>query len=248
MSIKTIRAFWDEPILKIPTFEIISEEDNIRELDISIKSILNKYQRYYIVVKVPIKRTSIYSYLMENKFCFIETQFSINIRLSEYQQNKSRLIPVFSQIELYKVQDECMLNYIVQEVKKGIFQTDRIALESNFGIEISNKRYANWIYESFHDSHCDLLIAQNSSQPVGFSLLKRKDSVIYGLLGGVFNSYEREGYFPEILHNILVHYSNNGFKKLKTDISSNNPEIFRIYQEYGCKISSVRYVFTKLVL
>ena len=248
MSIQTIRAIWDEPILKIPTFEIISEEENIKELDISIKSILNKYQRYYIVVKAPIKCINTYSYLMENKFCFIETQFSINVRLREYQQNKSKIIPGYRQLELYKVKDESMLNYIIQEVKKGIFQTDRIALEPNFGIDISNKRYANWIYESFHDSQCDLLIAQNSSQPVGFSLLKSKDRDIYGLLGGIFNSYKRDGYFPEILHNTFVNYSNNEFKNFKTDISSNNLEVFRIYQELGCKISSVRYVFTKLVI
>ncbi len=248
MSITIKRAIWDEPILKIPTFEIISEEDNISELDISIKSIINRFNKFYITLKVPIKCINTYSYLMENKFCFIESQFSINLRLSEYQQNKSRLIPIFSQLEIYKVEDETTLNYIIQEVNKGIFKTDRIALEPNFGIETSNKRYANWIIESFHNSYCDIFIALNISQPVGFSLLQRGEKVIYGLLGGIFKSYEKEGYFPEILYKILLYYSNAGFDNLKTNISSNNPDIFRIYQEFGGKLVSIRYVFSKLVL
>ena len=248
MSIKIIRATWDEPILKIPTFEILCDDDNIKEIDSSIKSIINRFNTYYITVKAPIRCINIYYYLMENKLCFIESQFSINVKLTEDQHNISRIIPAFSQLKLYKVEDENMLNYIVQEVNKGIFKTDRIALEPKFGIEISNKRYANWIKESFNDSFSDLFIALNISQPVGFSLLQRKDKVVYGLLGGIFKSYERDGYFPEILFNILLYYSNIEFNNLKTDISSNNPEIFRIYQEYGGKLVSIRYVFSKLVL
>jgi hypothetical protein len=131
-------------------------------------------------------------------------------------------------------------------IAKGIFKTDRIALDTNFGIECSSKRFYNWILdETRKDSTVWHL--KFKDQNIGFFGLKRigQDGVFYPFLGGLYEEYSKSGLGFSILTKAADLVKKNNGKKIITFISSNNLPVLKLHLDLGFQIANIHNVFVR---
>ncbi len=139
------------------------------------------------------------------------------------------------------------LDHIISEIQKGIFTTDRIALDPYFGVTAANKRYALWLEDEYKKGG-KLFISYHRKRPMGFfldrELSKKKLS---GLLGGLFLDKENRNCGAMHIFAGKKSFLDRGFLAEKTSVSANNVSILKLQLAFGGEISSISNVHIKHV-
>lgn len=213
---KIIDAKWDAISLKKKTYEIIIENsdtiDNINEALLNIEA-------EYEVVKVPSGLPAIDIELQKMGFVFIEEQITVEHDLHEVKR-PSVLQRMYDSMEYSLMSDE-EFKILIDEVKGGLFSTDRISIDPNFGIEYSINRYVNWINQ-LHNSNANIYALKYKNDLEGFVIIKNsiKEDEYDSVLGGAFKKYRNSGLGLVQKEQDIV--KSLGGKKLYTSVSSNN--------------------------
>ena len=120
-------CFWEERNLGVKTAEIIFEKD---ELIISEKLLEVESLCDYIVIKSPISRFDISHALCGFNYSFVEVQITLekNLTLSDLDGEMGSLFD----IKLANTDED--IRFVESKINEGLFSTDRIALDSSFGI------------------------------------------------------------------------------------------------------------------
>lgn len=246
-DMKVIEAFWDKTTLNLPCYELeISADDSSNAIHNEINIIENQHERIYIVAKVPVKCILACNVLCERQFRFTESQIMYSISKSRFDLIKGSCFTGYEGVALQLVNCTAHLEKIIEQIKQNIFNTDRIALDDRFGVDLANIRYANWVRSAFLLSDIDLHEVRVDNTAIGFCMTKRAQSTVVGLLAGVYNHYKDSGYFYDILYNIISHYMARGYRAFKADVSANNMGVLKIYQSIGLMLTDIKYVFTKV--
>lgn len=127
-----------------------------------------------------------------------------------------------------------------------MFTTDRIYLDPLLPYGTSCKRYKNWMMDLVEKSGVRLFIVKDNDDVIAYSLevWDMDKKVVNGLLGGVFEKYQKEGYGLLSWDNGLRYYKKNKVS-IDTDISSNNQAVFDVYMFFDYKITKQTYVLRK---
>jgi len=240
----TTDCVWEMANLNKKTCEVTlnrNEKINIDEIQ--------KIERTfgYVVVKVPDKSVSSYSQLERMGYSFIETQFNIKY-CSVLANSSSKKVKYFAnKISLKVCDNRDSINNIIDRINQGLFTTDRIALDSNFGIEIANKRYSNWILNTIAQHGyelCDIFVGKLN---VGFCYFSNNESDVHYILGGIYPEYQGKGF--GIVEQLVscIYMENHGLQNVVTSISSNNIDVLKGYLECGFEITAINNVFVKVL-
>ena len=186
---KCINATWEERNLGVKTIEISVEKKDaiLSDKDIckNIEDFRKNYQAKYVVVKVDTKYPRISQLLQNNGYILIESQIGLKLNREDAKDKYEQYKDMFPGIGYGRV-DNGQLDYVISEINKGIFSTDRIALDPYFGINVANNRYALWVQDEVQRG-ADIFFSYYNNQPIGFFLGKDLgNGNINGLLGGVF--------------------------------------------------------------
>jgi nitrogen regulatory protein PII-like uncharacterized protein len=240
---KRIDAIWERKNLNLNVLEIVFENDEENITD----NLQNEFEKYdYIVAKVPIKQISLVHKLENSKFFFVESQFDLIKKINSTNSIPKRLLKVSKSSRSEKVTNKNQLNMILDNIKRNIFDTDRISLDPYLGIELANKRYKNWITNIFNSGKSEIFNIIHNENTIGFYIINDYGSSVRILLGGLYNKYKMFGLgFSLISAPINLAVSRNK-KHLKGRVSSNNFQVLKIYQEYGYFINDIKYVFRRL--
>ncbi|MDD2228153.1 MAG: hypothetical protein PHY48_01930 [Candidatus Cloacimonetes bacterium] len=237
-----VDAYWDTDSLGVKTYELTLHDESIGVIIDKITELKSEGGKY-IVVKAPVLRPDIYKALSDEGLSFVEAQLSIKLTKRRYLDICPRYEKIFEPSEMEVVTNSSQLEEIVNLFGDSMFTTDRIAMHPKFGFEYANKRYKNWLKSSYGKPGIILYRSFRKNQISGFGMHKIDGLIVDGLLGGVFEKFQKEGYFASGLYANLSHYFNQGYRSFKTTISSNNKDVFRIYEMLGFQVTRIQYVF-----
>lgn len=242
-NIKITDAIWEKKNLGDSVYEVIvNEKAKTTELDP-----IFKLDRDLVYVKVHYNNFEIIKKLSNENFTYIENQFTIQKRLQKVfiPELFTKTLRFFdTQIISSKKESEIIFN----ELDKGLFTSDRFAIDENFGIKVSNFRYKNWISDMINsgDYEVNLIKTKEGKVPVSFFINKYQGKTAHAILGGVFTDFKNSGIGHSFIYFAIEHSLKQNCKVLQTQISSNNIPIFNIYSSiFGFEIKDNYVVFKK---
>ncbi|MBR1730481.1 MAG: hypothetical protein IJ728_13270 [Selenomonadaceae bacterium] len=245
---KIIDAIWEFKNLGQNTIEVeLEKEDlhkNLNDIFLSIEQIKSKYKPNYMVIKVITGNPYIGNMLCNKGFLHIETQIKLKAVREDIKFFLAKYDSIFENTVIKKVNDEREIEEILNEVHKGIFYTDRIALDKNFSLDIANVRYANWIKDEVNRGS-GLFRVMVEGKSIGFSLRRYDKFSVFDLLAGLYKEYQNFHIGGNIYFSALLMDVNNGYKKFYTSVSSNNLSSLHLHEMFGYKVHFIQEVYVK---
>ena len=239
---KIIDAHWELRNLGVSTKEIeVEESDSIDELRDTVYNIDSEYT----VVKISTARVDCYRILSECGFYFVESLIKVSHGLKDLSCS-GLIMRMSDQLEFCEMcEDEILL--MGDQIRGGMFQTDRVSLDPFFNSIQAANRYVMWMSDE-RERGSRLYNYKYKGQPIGFSCFKEsKPMVFYPVLGGVYNYGKSLPFGTAIIYKQLEIAKELGGKELYTFISSNNQAVVRTYSQLGYSFDEMRYVFVKHV-
>ena len=237
---KIVDAHWELRNLGVTSQDVeIDVNDSIDEVSASLDTLDSQYQ----VVKVPTMRLDIYKLLTDKGFSLAEASIRVSHDLKEF--SCSRLIRRLSDTLTFSEMDENELSIMREQIRGGMFQTDRVILDPYFTPEQAANRYVMWMNDEL-ERGSKLLSYKYKDQPVGFSCMKEvSEGTFYPVLGGVYTTGKALPLGSAIVFKQLEIAKSLGGKVLYTVISSNNPAVVKAYSQLGYTFEDIKYVFVK---
>lgn len=238
---KVVDAFWEKRNLAVDCYEIsIEHDDDVNEIATTIKNLDGKK---YIVFKIPVTRPDVVSLVQDFHFRFIETALVLVNQISLFEV-PGRYKSIVSRCSYERMNDDDMKE-LWDELKKNLFHTDRIYLDSHFNHEMAAQRYIFWIKDVLEMGEVLYKVLYNN-KIIGFFINKCDGHDCHsGILSGVYKKYQGTGLGFVVELMCLQALKDVGCKKLVTRISGNNPEIMNVSSVLGYKIKKMEYVFVK---
>lgn len=240
---KITNCFWEKRNLNSEVVEITVEpHDLFSEFDHQISS---NYS--YLVVKVPVNMPEFIFGLSALGFTMIELQMDMSVKLKDFDYEEKLLKWVAPHVRFCQVKSYQEMNEMLNMISPGMFSTDRISLDPEYGIEVGCKRYINWISDEFDRDSSKLIWMIYKGTKVGFMMYKDGISSMRGLLGGLFKEFQEMGLglLTPCSLPLYVKQENLPVKKIMADISSNNAPVWDLYEHFGYKATNPHYVFIK---
>lgn len=245
---KVVDATWEKRNLDCRVLEItLDSEDSKKKMDYlkdEIQSNISSYAASYIVLKFHSSENTLLQLPALCGFSFIENQLTFH---GDLKTNLKKAESVLRQNSLFHVEKKTSpedFDFIANEIKKGLFTTDRIALDSKFGVDIANKRYANWLLDLKKDPSVLLSIVYMKEKPIGYELAKYEGCDVSAIHGGLLSAYQKMPIGLMEMASLIVAYEPN-FKTHIVNVSSNNISVTKGWQFLGYQITAMNNVFVK---
>ena len=234
-----IDATWDTRNLGLPCLETVFGASD------TASDVLRAEERArcygFVTAKVPAGNFEVLLALQKEGYSFVESLFSLEHRLAsfEYPRIPGRFEP-FMSYESLSPEDYCL---VFDEIDKGLFSTDRIALDSHFTAEAAALRYKNWIIDESH-RNLDLLQVSYKDTPVGFIACTARGTVLYPFLASLYKDSLQSGLGPNLVIESIKYAQQHEYKRIETAVSSNNYPVVKIHEMLGYSLKGIEYVLT----
>lgn len=235
---KIIDAIWEKENLGVTSKEVLVDLDD--SVDV-VKTGLAPLNDQYIVVKVPASQFGITALVQDMGYKFVEEMIEVEHDLHEVKRNRI-LQRLYDSLD-YKEMDASDIEKLYSEVDKGMFSTDRISNDPHFSVELSARRYKNWI-KSMLNSGAIPYVMSYKGEPAGFIILTTKDKIVYhSVLGGGYEKFRKTGLGMVQKEQEIV--KSLGGKFVSTNVSSNNVNQCKALLANGYTVRNINHVFVK---
>lgn len=239
---KAINCFWEERNIGKKTVEIsIGKEDRFERA--LLEQQIHGYE--YAVVKVPMNMPSYNIGLTEMGFTCIESQMNIGISLDDFDFTK---VDHLYQDVFYKIVDNQEdFDSVLSCIEPGMFSTDRISLDPQFGEQVACQRYINWLTTEYENKKSLLVKVFYKSEHVGFMLIRIDGGIIDLILNGLYKQYQGRGLGLLTPASPMMFAKKNSLNIIEevTNISSNNIPVVKLYNRLHFQLRSQTYVYVK---
>ena len=212
---KTVDAYWEKRNLGVDTTEFTIENgDKLKD----VLETLNKCSSQYQVLRLPSHMTEFIFEVQKVGFVYVEDMVTMKSELRDIKLDSiSQRLYKFVSFETMSEKDIIQLK---DEVRNGLFYTDRIYIDPAFSTSLAHKRYVNWIEDELSRNALFYKFIYKN-QIIGFSILKEISPHCFdGFLGGLYKNYQKSG-FGNVL-NVADIVKSLGGKSLVSNVSSNN--------------------------
>lgn len=226
---KIIDATWEKRNLGVTCYEIeFSDKDKISDIESNRDKF---FERQYVVFKVPNTRADISAYVQSQGAKFIEAQLTLTRNLRNWKVPES-LKDIFDNVSYAPMNDDD-IEFMFNEIRKGIFKTDRVYLDPHFNHEKAAQRYINWSTDMIKRGHIPCKVMYRG-ETVGF---------FNDTLSGVYSKFigSGMGLFVQYACIDVVRYV--GQTKAYAVVSSNNPSVINLRIKLNCQIKNINHVF-----
>lgn len=237
-----IEQIWEKRNLGIISAELRFENsDTVINNDFNIVD-LKKYD--YLLARIPVGRMDIAYAVQKKGFHFAETSIELSVALKNLTLPK-----IFEEyeklIEVHEA-DKTEIELIYNSIQNGIFDTDKIALDPEFGIKKSGNRFYNWCKEEIEKGSSKAYLVSYAGEKLGFYVVKdENERTANSLLAGLFEKNKNPGLGYAVLYHPLLTAKICGKRKMITAVSSNNPASVKMHLALGYEIKTMNYVFVK---
>ncbi len=242
-----IDAYWEERNLGVKSYEVIlSQEDTMEDFILQEKRLIENGAKF-IVVKSPVNVPDFIFALPSTGYLFIETAFSLVLKKNNFK------CPTYiarrdHDFKTRKLQTPDIIQRVYDEIAKGIFNSDRIALDKHFSQHIANNRYINWIKDLIAQGH-DIHEVYYNGDPVGFFVFKKlDDKKIKGILTGIYEKYLTSGFGAVIMNKLCNTVWTLGCSSFYVNVVSNNLKALRTNLLFGFEIENISYHYVKHII
>ena len=237
-----IEQTWEKRNLDIKSFEfLIDRSDTVENCKEALSSPVHQ-DADYLVVRVPVGRMDIAYFFQDNGFRFAELYFHVEFRPQKLETIQDT--PLLNGIYVVECNEE-QLQILYENIRAGVFKTDRIAMDPYFPQDAGRRRYEGWVRDELSKGTKAYTLVHNDNN-VGFFLLKQESADVWnGLLAAVYDQFSGMGYGPVMLNEYLYMAKLSGVKKIVSAVSSNNPDILNIDLKFGAKIKKMTHVFVR---
>ena len=239
---KIVDCIWELKNLDKRTVEISVGKEDTFSRDIILQSISN-YE--YAVVKVPMDMPTFNIGLSEMGFVCIETQMNVGINLHDFDFSKVAHLYSDTSYELINNDDD--FTSVVSNLLPGMFSTDRISLDPQFGEDIACRRYINWLTSEYESKRSQLIKVIYKNEHIGFMLIKIDGDTIDLILNGLYKQYQGKGLGILTPASPMMYIKKNSLNIAQevTSISSNNIPVVKLYNRLNFQLLQQTYVFVK---
>ncbi|EGA70924.1 acetyltransferase (GNAT) family protein [Vibrio sinaloensis DSM 21326] len=240
---KVIDATWEKRNLGLSTAELMFESaDTIDTYDKWYQSVMDHVE--YIVAKVPVGDMSLCNDLLGNGFELREllTEVSVN-QLPTLSRIQQRMVDHVTYREMTSTDYRSLEKHICS----GMFNTDRIALDSSLGLEKSIQRYLGWLGDE-KERGAKFYTILYKGEPAGFFVLSAiQGNKVKSILAGIYPSHQRYalGFFMNYM--AYLEAFKQGVKSVVTYFSSNNRGASSIHYSIACQLHTQYYVLSKRI-
>ena len=237
---KVINAVWEKRNLGVNCHEINIEPNDTANI---IKKELPLNESEYTVVKVPSGKFDIMFLLKELGYTYVESSINLVHDLKEIRLNplQQRVMDSIS----YSKMNNNDIDELFNEIKKGIFTTDRIYIDPYFSHDQAANRYINWISDEL-DKNCKIFKLTFKDASIGFFTFKDiGNNVCYPFLAGMYKDYLKSGLGMSTIEKPLKEAIKSGYKKYSTFISSNNINTFSAHVALNFSFKQIYHVYIK---
>lgn len=235
-----INAFWEKENLGLEVSEIFI----LKGEDISNLTTKN-LPSTLCYIKISAFDHKLVTDIANFGYSYCETQFTFSKSLAIFKK-ESRITSMVNSFDSILVKNSEQLSILLTEVRKGIFKTDRIALDPQFGIQTANFRYGNWITNIYSNNLAQifLLKIRETGQYAGFFMNQIISKEMNILLGGIFEDFADRGIGQVFVYHALNQGLLCGAKVCKVKVSSNNPAMINLYlSSFGFQLRNSELVF-----
>lgn len=237
---KVIDAFWEKRNLGVDTVEFETEKGDTLEI---IRNTILANEKQYNVVKTRNGDFEIKQLMSELGYTYMESMFKL------VHQMKMPAVPdavkrIMDRITYMPMTEESEIEMLFSELDKGIFKTDRIALDPFFSPEIANLRYKNWLKDELARGNA-LTKGVYDGEIFAFGAYKMlENNVMFSYLGGTFAEYLNYGLAIPATYSSTQYELSLKPKKLITYVSTNNQNalVCNIFAGYIIKGVSDVYI------
>jgi RimJ/RimL family protein N-acetyltransferase len=132
----------------------------------------------------------------------------------------------------------------IQEIAHSAFITGRFLLDWRLPPELSKRRYANWVRNSFEDSDQTVLKAEVDDELVGFFVVEpRPDRSVYWHLTAIAPRFQGKGIGLSLWQTILLRHRSEGATSVRTTISGHNSPAINLYARLGFSFVAPQMTF-----
>ncbi len=237
---KVVEAVWERRNIGLSTFEIeVSESDSWEEL----RELIEHLQFDYLVVKIPPSRTDFVFKASDLGLIFVEQVTSAHYSgdLPTLDSLQRRILKSLSCQEITRSNREALF----QEITKGLFKTDRVAIDPLLGIEKSSQRYLGWISDELK-SGAVIYEVTKAEELIGFFLIRSLNTnTSRAILAGLLEKYQKSG-LGFVLNFLEIEVSKKmGANSVQSAFSSNNRGALAIHMSMGYKVDRQHYIYVK---
>lgn len=215
--------------LGVTCYEIeFSDDDKISDIESNRDKF---FERQYVVFKVPNTRADISAYVQSQGAKFIEAQLTLTRNLRNWKVPEF-IKDIFDNVS-YAPMNDADIEFMFNEIRKGIFRTDRIYLDPYFTYEQAATRYVNWTRDSINCGKVPYKVIYND-EPVGFF----SENLV-----GVYSKFSGSGMGMLVAYCDIQKIYDEGKRNVDATVSVNNPEIINAWFKFGYLVKTVKNVF-----
>lgn len=235
-----VDAVWEQRNLGVVCKEVtVTADDELEE----VSAVLATLDAEYSVVKIPVNDTPLLFRLQDQGFRFIEVvtvcfHDGVDIPLNRIQQR-------FLEKLRYSLMDNDDLEHLFSETARGLFSTDRVALDPFFSLEQANRRYNLWIKDELERGGRMFKIEYKDEQVGFFGLKPRGERDIFAFLGGVYPDYLSSGFGFATNYYEIVEGKKSGARRITSVFSTNNRGAAAIHMSMGYTLLEQQYVLVR---
>lgn len=233
-----LEATWDTRNLGMTTQELIIEpSDQVADIRVHLERMIAEYQ----VVRVVEPVASVTNLLAEEMFIYSEQLSFWECTLGNIPA--STLISRLPKVETHPANPES-LDFVFQQINSGLFRTDRISKDPDFGVSVAGKRYVNWLRDEI-DKGAIVYVTEFRQKRTGFFCLRLVDGNPKVALSGVFPETQVPGMGLSLQFEIQKTAHDAGCSTLQTVVSTDNTPALRAHIAAGFLWKGSQTVFTR---
>lgn len=135
----------------------------------------------------------------------------------------------------------------IGDLAHAAFTTGRFLLDWRLPPELSRRRYAAWVRNSFGDPAHEVLKATVDGELVGFFIVEtRGDGSVYWHLTAIAPRWQGKGMGMSLWRAMLLRHRADGATSVSTTISGHNPPAINLYARLGFKFGAAQMTFHRL--
>ena len=209
---KVVDCLWEQKNIGKKTVEIVIETTDDYDCSLIERQTVG-YE--YAVVKVPMNMPAFNLGLSKMGYTCIETQMNVGVDYNNFIFSKVAYLYDDTSYEI--VNDADYFKSVVSHIEPGMFSTDRISIDPEFGETIGCQRY------------------------------RIEEDTIDLLLNGLYKEYQGKGlgFLTPASPMMFVKKKGLQIEKETTSISSNNIPVVKLYNRLQFQLLSQTYVYIK---
>lgn len=235
-----IDAVWEKRNLGVTTQEVTVSINDTTE---SIKTTLQGLNAQYQVIKIPAGYIEPMWMLEDEGFHYTET----TVHVVHHLKNLELMGPlqrIDAQLT-YERMNENDVDQMYDEIRKGLFYTDRIALDPFFSFEQACGRYVGWIHDEI-EKGTEIYKYIYKDKTVGFFTFKEiEEGIYYPFLAGIYKEYQKLPLGMLYTYKPLIEAKKRNGKCISTYISMNNSNAVRMHAQFGFGFKEVNNVYIR---